>query len=181
MAIIGSHMPIYTPEADAVRATFWMVRVLAGGRWRWLVDLPFATVGARSAPLGSWGHRDAISLLCDDIASTMDELGAKGITFSGPVEDHGYGLVTYVELAGWVRCPALRTTASVGDRRVEGEPPSPFARHARPATLSPAGEPAKRVLRPGACGAGGDTRGVLGGCRVGLVSRLPFRVPKLGA
>ena len=34
-----------------------------------------------------------ISLICDDLAATMDELSAKGAEFSGEPVDYGYGLM----------------------------------------------------------------------------------------
>jgi catechol 2,3-dioxygenase-like lactoylglutathione lyase family enzyme len=41
-----------------------------------------------------------ISLMCDDVAQTRTELEAKGATFAGGIEDHGYGLVTMLEVPG---------------------------------------------------------------------------------
>jgi catechol 2,3-dioxygenase-like lactoylglutathione lyase family enzyme len=41
-----------------------------------------------------------ISLMCDDIAATRADLEAKGATFTGPTEDHGYGLVAMLEVPG---------------------------------------------------------------------------------
>ncbi len=43
-------------------------------------------------------HR--ISLMCDDIEATRTELAARGATFSSPVVDEGYGLVTSLEVPG---------------------------------------------------------------------------------
>jgi catechol 2,3-dioxygenase-like lactoylglutathione lyase family enzyme len=39
-----------------------------------------------------------ISLMCDDIEATRTELEAKGATFSSPVNDEGYGLVTMLDI-----------------------------------------------------------------------------------
>jgi catechol 2,3-dioxygenase-like lactoylglutathione lyase family enzyme len=41
-----------------------------------------------------------ISLMCDDIEATRAELEAKGATFSAPVTDQGYGLVTMLDVPG---------------------------------------------------------------------------------
>ena len=41
-----------------------------------------------------------ISLMCDDLERTRAELEAKGATFSSPIEDHGYGLVTMLDVPG---------------------------------------------------------------------------------
>jgi hypothetical protein len=37
--------------------------------------------------------------MCDDLAATMADLGAKGIEF-GPVEERSYGIVTTMLLPG---------------------------------------------------------------------------------
>ena len=41
-----------------------------------------------------------ISFYCDDINTTVEELRAKGVEFTQPVEDHGYGLVTHFKVPG---------------------------------------------------------------------------------
>ena len=41
----------------------------------------------------SVGVHHEISLICDDLAATMDELAAKGAKFSGEPVDYGYGLM----------------------------------------------------------------------------------------
>ncbi|MEM9034985.1 MAG: VOC family protein [Actinomycetota bacterium] len=41
-----------------------------------------------------------IAFVCDDVAATRAELAAKGATFTTEVEDHGFGLVTMVEVPG---------------------------------------------------------------------------------
>jgi predicted enzyme related to lactoylglutathione lyase len=56
---------------------------------------------------GEWeGHtythpkHHSISLMCDDIHSTIAELKAKGAEFVGEVQDHGYGLVAMMKVPG---------------------------------------------------------------------------------
>jgi hypothetical protein len=39
-------------------------------------------------------------VMCDDIEATRADLEAKGATFSGPVTDEGYGLVTTMDVPG---------------------------------------------------------------------------------
>ena len=41
-----------------------------------------------------------ISFYCDDIEATVAELRARGVEFTHPVEDHGYGLVTHFRAPG---------------------------------------------------------------------------------
>lgn len=67
----------------------------------WLIlDLPEADMGVHpsvapdSAPSGT---KD-ISFYCDDIEATMSELSTKGVEFTGPVENRGYGLVTFMKV-----------------------------------------------------------------------------------
>jgi uncharacterized glyoxalase superfamily protein PhnB len=43
-----------------------------------------------------------ISFYCDDIEATVAELTAKGVEFIMPVEDQGYGLVTFFKMPGEV-------------------------------------------------------------------------------
>jgi hypothetical protein len=40
----------------------------------------------------------SISLMCDDIRQTIDELTSKGATFNGDVEDMGFGLTIMMNL-----------------------------------------------------------------------------------
>ena len=43
-----------------------------------------------------------LSLMCDDIATTVPELTAKGVSFRGEPEDRGWGVVTTMLLPGGV-------------------------------------------------------------------------------
>ena len=103
MAIIGSHMLIYTSEPEALRATlrdvFELSHVDAGEGWL-IFRLPPAEVGVHPAGPGETSHH--LSFMCDDISQTVADLSARGITFTGPPEDHGYGIVTVMELPGGV-------------------------------------------------------------------------------
>jgi hypothetical protein len=45
-------------------------------------------------------NRADISLYCDDIHATVEEMKARGVEFAGEVEDHGYGLVTFFKAPG---------------------------------------------------------------------------------
>jgi len=70
----------------------------------WLIfDMPEADMGVHptdtgSAPAGT----HAISFYCDDIQLTVAELKSRGVEFTRPVEDHGYGLVTFFRMPGEV-------------------------------------------------------------------------------
>ena len=49
---------------------------------------------------GSTSGTQSISFYCDDIEKTVAELKSRGVEFTGPVEDHGYGLVTFFKMPG---------------------------------------------------------------------------------
>src|SRR5687767_5940622 len=68
----------------------------------WLIfDAPQADLGVHPNENGEPRSGTAeISFFCDDIASTVRELSARGVEFTQPVEDHGYGLVTYFNVPG---------------------------------------------------------------------------------
>jgi len=101
MTITGVHALIYSPEADALRAALneamgWG-NVDAGDGWP-IFALPPAELGIH--PDDKPHHE--ISLMCDDITSTVAELKAKGITFRGEPEQLRWGVVTTMVLPGGV-------------------------------------------------------------------------------
>ena len=102
MAITGAHVLLYTPEADALRATLRDVlgwsHVDAGGGWL-IFALPPAELGVHPSD-GSTQHE--LSLLCDDVHETKAELAAKGVEFRGEPEDKGFGIGITMLLPGAV-------------------------------------------------------------------------------
>jgi hypothetical protein len=38
--------------------------------------------------------------MCDDVHATVDELSGKGVEFSRPISDEGFGLLTAIRLPG---------------------------------------------------------------------------------
>ena len=103
--IRGVHTMFYSSEPEAFRAfirdKLGFAATDVGGGWL-IFDLPEADMGCHpadnetEAPSGT----AAISFYCDDIAKTVSELKARGVEFTGPVEDHGYGLVTHFRVPG---------------------------------------------------------------------------------
>lgn len=93
MAIVGAHMLLYSPEAEALRSTlknaFGFDSVDAGGGWL-IFALPPAELGVHPAegPNYESGVRHEISFMGDDIHTTVAELRSKGVRideeWSGP-------------------------------------------------------------------------------------------------
>ena len=98
--INGTHMILYSRDAEADRAFLRDVleypHVDAGGGWLMFKAPP--------AELAIHPTDDAavheLYLMCDDIESTMRELGEKGVVFSKAVSDEGWGLLTSITLPG---------------------------------------------------------------------------------
>ena len=107
MAIIGAHVLLYTPEADALRMTFRDVfgwkHVDAGDGWL-IFALPPAELGVHPAegPTYSSGVRHQFTLMCDDIETTTLELRGKGIEIKGEPCNEGFGITVTLILPGGV-------------------------------------------------------------------------------
>jgi catechol 2,3-dioxygenase-like lactoylglutathione lyase family enzyme len=105
--ITGMHAMFYSADPVATRA---FLRDTLGFRASdvgegWLIfDLPAADLGCHPADSehGAPANTHDISFFCDDIESTVADLGARGVEFTGPVEDHGYGLVTHFRVPGGI-------------------------------------------------------------------------------
>src|SRR3954469_4076106 len=108
--IRGVHTMFYTSEPEALRAFLRDKLGLpahdVGEGWL-IFDLPEADMGVHPTEAGDHpGARGApsgtpdISFYCDDIQKTVAELKAKGVEFTEPVADHGYGLVTHLKVPG---------------------------------------------------------------------------------
>ena len=98
--ITGGHAIIYSQQADDVRALFrdtlGFNSIDAGDGWL-IFGLPSAEVAMHPAEGPS--HHE-LYLLCDDINATVQELMAKGVEFSKPISDEGWGLLTAIRLPG---------------------------------------------------------------------------------
>lgn len=74
-----------------------------GGGWL-IFDIPEADMGCHpsdeSGKEGAPTGTHDISFYCDNIEETVSDLKAKGVTFTGDVEDHGYGFVTRFHVPG---------------------------------------------------------------------------------
>ena len=103
--IKGVHTMFYTSQPDELRAflrdklelTFTDV----GEGWL-IFDVPDAEMGCHPADPehGAPSGTNHISFYCDDMEKTIGELKAKGVEFTEPVSDRGYGLVTHFKVPG---------------------------------------------------------------------------------
>jgi catechol 2,3-dioxygenase-like lactoylglutathione lyase family enzyme len=103
--IRGVHTMFYTSEPEALRAflrdKLGFPSTDVGDGWL-IFDLPEADMGCHPADpkQGAPSGTNDISFYCDDIEKTVAELKSRGVEFTGPVEDHGYGLVTHFKVPG---------------------------------------------------------------------------------
>ena len=98
--INGVHAVLFSEDAESVRAFFGDVlgfsSVDAGGGWL-IFALPPAELAAHPALAG---EKHELYFMCDDIEATMAELESKGVEFTDPVKDQGFGLVTAMRVPG---------------------------------------------------------------------------------
>lgn len=107
--INAAHVVIYTRQADADRAFFRDVlgfpSVDAGHGWL-IFALPPAELGIHPADEETWPGSGALVgyhqlyLMCDDVEATVKSLKSKGVEFTKPIEDAGFGLLTSLRLPG---------------------------------------------------------------------------------
>jgi catechol 2,3-dioxygenase-like lactoylglutathione lyase family enzyme len=106
--ITALHAMIYSSDPDATRAFFRDVlrfpHVDAGHGWL-IFALPPAELGIH--PTSEPGEPESVPpghhqlyLMCDDIEQTVADLRARGVEFSAPVSDQGWGLLTSFKLPG---------------------------------------------------------------------------------
>lgn len=102
MAITGVHTLVYTSEPQALRTVFGEVfgwrHVDAGDGWL-IFSTPPGEMGVH--PAEAPAHE--ITLMCDELHSTMAELQAKGVQFDGPPKDEGFGITARMLLPGGVK------------------------------------------------------------------------------
>src|SRR5262245_5402730 len=103
--IRGMHGMFYSSEAEALRAFFrdklgFPASDVGDG---WLIfDMTEADLGCHPADPQQGGPSGMahISFYCDDVEKTVAALKARGVEFTTPVADHGYGLVTHFKVPG---------------------------------------------------------------------------------
>jgi catechol 2,3-dioxygenase-like lactoylglutathione lyase family enzyme len=104
--IRGMHAMFYSDQAAELRAFLRDKLGLSGtdvGQGWLIFDAPEADLGVHPTEGEGEGPPSGtadISFYCDDIEATVAELRDKGVEFTQPVEDHGYGLVTHMRVPG---------------------------------------------------------------------------------
>lgn len=101
MAITGVHVLLYSSEAVALRSffadTLGYDSVDAGDGWL-IFALPPAELGVHPGD----APRHEMSLMCDDIEATLNELRATGVQVAREPHDAGYGIEATIGLPGGV-------------------------------------------------------------------------------
>jgi predicted enzyme related to lactoylglutathione lyase len=106
----------YTHEAPALRA---FLRDKLGFRATdvgegWLImDIPEAEMGCHPTDGRPPSGTHDISFYCDDVEKTMAELRKKGVEFTKPIQDAGYGLVTYFKAPGGLEIQLYQPTYEI--------------------------------------------------------------------
>ncbi|MBV9355512.1 MAG: VOC family protein [Chloroflexi bacterium] len=99
--ITGAHTVMFADDAEQARAFLRDVlgfdSVDAGGGWL-IFALPPGELGVH--PIEPGAQRHELYLMCDDINTTVAELTAKGVHFTQPVENAGFGLLTRFGVPG---------------------------------------------------------------------------------
>jgi predicted enzyme related to lactoylglutathione lyase len=104
--ITSTHAIIYAEDAERARAFFRDVLQLphVEAQDSWLIFmLPPAELGIHPAgdpeSAAPNGHHE-LYFMCDDVQATVAELIAKGVEFTAPIQDRGFGLVTRFRVPG---------------------------------------------------------------------------------
>lgn len=99
MAITGVHALLYTSRAEEVRAllgdAFGWSHIDAGDGWL-IFKLPPAELGVH--PADAADHQ--LSLMCDNIETTLDELRERGVEVISAIENMGFGRGATIRLPG---------------------------------------------------------------------------------
>lgn len=102
--IRGMHAMFYSSQDRALREFIRDKLQLPGTDTGdgWLIfDAPAADLGVHPTDGAQPPSGTAdVSFYCDEIERTVAELTARGVEFTGPIEDHGYGLVTHFHVPG---------------------------------------------------------------------------------
>ena len=98
--IVGSHLIVYSHDAEADRAfladVLGLSHVDAGAGWL-IFRMPPAEVAVHPSA-GPTGHE--LYFICDDLEATMSGLRTRGVDFTDGVSEERWGRVTRLRLPG---------------------------------------------------------------------------------
>ncbi len=101
--ITGVHTVIYANDATAARSFFKDIlgfpSVDAGDGWL-IIALPPGELAAHPTGKPAEDGRPELYLMCDDVHKTVGELERRGVEFTQPVLDQGWGLLTRLRVPG---------------------------------------------------------------------------------
>jgi len=144
--IRGIHGLFYSSDPDATRAFFREKVRLPGndiGEGWWIFDLPEGDLGVHPVEDPSEAGNHDVSFYCDDIEGTVEDMRSRGVVFTKPVEDHGYGLVTYFEAPGGITVQLYQPRYTKGRSRRPAKASRP-ARKVTRARRKPGRKPSRR-------------------------------------
>jgi predicted enzyme related to lactoylglutathione lyase len=100
--LIGAHALMYSAKAEEMRSFFRDVlgfeSVDAGRGWL-IFGLPPAELAVHPREADEVADSSIeLYLMCDNLASTMQELAARGVEFARPVTEARFGLLTAIRL-----------------------------------------------------------------------------------
>ena len=106
--ITSTHAIIYAEDPESARSFFRDVLELpfVDAHDGWLIfQLPPPELGIHPAgtlgdPSGAPSGHHELYLMCHDIATTVADLEAKGVEFTGPIENQGFGMLIRLRVPG---------------------------------------------------------------------------------
>lgn len=152
--IRGVHAMFYTSQPEAARAFF---RDKLGFPFTdvgegWLIfEIEEADLGFHPAetPTGVMqSGTPLISFYCDNIEKSMAQLKEKGVEFTSPVEDHGYGLVTFFKAPGDFTVQLYQPRYVKNPQRAPAAMPAPLPEVKEAPKVIETPAPPKRAAKP---------------------------------
>jgi catechol 2,3-dioxygenase-like lactoylglutathione lyase family enzyme len=103
VVITGTHVIIFSEDAEATRAFFRDVLGLPNvdAHDGWLIfKLPPAELGVHPEGEFAPSGRHQLYIMCDNVEEQVEELKEKGVEFTSPIENQGFGLITTFRVPG---------------------------------------------------------------------------------
>lgn len=101
--ITGTHAILYAEDAEQARAflrdVLGLPHVDAGDGWL-IFKVPPAELGVHPTHPDAGSGRHELHLMCDDVDATVAELSARGVEFTSPITDEGFGRLTTLRVPG---------------------------------------------------------------------------------